>query len=48
MPEADAIRMAFLRGAGFAADGAARLLEAADAGTAPVREVRLSAALVAE
>jgi GNAT superfamily N-acetyltransferase len=47
VPEADGARLAFLQEAGFAVDGAARLLDAAGDGTATVREVRLSAALVA-
>jgi hypothetical protein len=47
VPEADEERRTFLQDAGFAADGAARLLDAAGDGTTTVREVRLSAALLA-
>ena len=45
VPEADEERRTFLLDAGFAADGATRLLDASGDGTATVREVRLSAAL---
>ncbi|GAB3593650.1 GNAT family N-acetyltransferase [Angustibacter peucedani] len=45
VPEADPDRQAFLTGAGFAADGASRVLDASGDGTTTVREVRLSAAL---
>lgn len=45
VPEADGDRRAFLSGAGFATDGASRVLDAAGDGTTTVREVRLTAAL---
>jgi GNAT superfamily N-acetyltransferase len=45
VPEPDAVRLAFLTGAGFAPDGATRVLDASGDGTATVREQRLSAAL---
>ena len=45
VPEADEERRTFLTDAGFAPDGATRLLDASGDGTATVREVRLSAAL---
>jgi GNAT superfamily N-acetyltransferase len=44
VPETDDARSAFLTGAGFVADGAARVLDAGE-GAAPVRERRWSAAL---
>jgi len=47
VPEPDAVRLAFLAGAGFAPDGAARVLDASGDGTTTVREQRLSAALSA-
>jgi GNAT superfamily N-acetyltransferase len=45
VPAADEPRIAFLTSAGFATDGATRLLDAAGDGTTTVRELRLSAAL---
>ena len=47
VPEPDADRQRFLAGAGFAADGAARVLDATGDGTTTLREVRMSAALPA-
>ena len=41
VPEPDEVRLRFLTAAGFAADGATRLLDAAGDGTTRVREVRL-------
>ncbi|MEO7745408.1 MAG: GNAT family N-acetyltransferase [Actinomycetota bacterium] len=48
VPEVDQPRLAFVQAAGFAADGAARVLDAAGDGTTTVREVRLSAAITPE
>lgn len=48
VPEVDEPRLAFVRGAGLADDGAGRVLDAAGDGTTTVREVRLSAAIPAE
>ena len=45
VPEPDQPRVAFLEAAGFARDGAARVLDAAGDGTTTVREVRLSAGI---
>jgi GNAT superfamily N-acetyltransferase len=45
VPEADTARQAFLAGAGFAADGATRMLDASGDGTTTVRELRWSATL---
>lgn len=45
VPEPDAARQTFLQGAGFAPDGAGRVLDAAGDGTTTVREVRLSAGI---
>ncbi len=45
VPEVDGDRQTFLSGAGFATDGASRVLDAAGDGATTVREVRLSAAL---
>lgn len=45
VPEPDEVRRTFLVAAGFAPDGAARVLDAAGDGTTTVREVRLSAAI---
>lgn len=45
VPEPDNVRQQFLESAGFAADGAARLLDAAGDGTTTVREVRLATTL---
>lgn len=47
VPEPDEQRLTFLTTAGFVADGAGRVLDAAGDGTTRVREVRLSAALQA-
>ncbi len=47
VPEPDTDRQSFLAAAGFAPDGASRVLDAAGDGTTTVREVRLSAALPA-
>ena len=47
VPEPDADRQRFLAGAGFAADGATRVLDATGDGTSTLREVRMSAALPA-
>lgn len=43
VPEPDRVRQAFLQDAGFALDGATRLLDAAGDGSTTVREVRLAA-----
>ena len=48
VPEVDEPRLAFVQAAGFAPDGAARVLDAAGDGTTTVREVRLSAAITPE
>ena len=48
VPEPDQPRLAFLEAAGFARDGAARVLDAAGDGTTTVREVRLSAGITPE
>ena len=48
VPEVDAPRLAFVQAAGFAPDGAGRVLDAAGDGTTTVREVRLSAAITPE
>ena len=48
VPEPDQPRLAFLEAAGFARDGAGRVLDAAGDGTTTVREVRLSASIPAE
>lgn len=45
VPEPDAARLTFVRAAGFAPDGAGRVLDAAGDGTTTVREVRLSAGI---
>jgi GNAT superfamily N-acetyltransferase len=45
VPEADTDRLRFLAGAGFAADGAARVLDASGDGSTTVREIRLTAVL---
>lgn len=45
VPEADRDRQGFLERAGFARDGAARVLDASGDGASTVREVRLSARL---
>jgi GNAT superfamily N-acetyltransferase len=45
VPEADGDRQRFLGAAGFAADGAARVLDAAGDGTTLVREVRWTTSL---
>lgn len=45
VPEPDLVRREFLQSAGFTADGAGRLLDAAGDGTTTVREVRLAANL---
>jgi GNAT superfamily N-acetyltransferase len=47
VPEPDADRLRFLAGAGFAADGAARVLDASGDGSSTVREIRLTAVLPA-
>ena len=48
VPEPDQPRLAFLEAAGFARDGAGRVLDAAGDGTTTVREVRLSAGIPAD
>lgn len=45
VPEPDADRLRFLTGAGFAADGATRVLDASGDGSSTVREIRLTAVL---
>lgn len=45
VPEPDSPRLAFVQAAGFALDGAGRVLDAAGDGTTTVREVRLSAGI---
>ncbi len=45
VPEADTDRQGFLQQAGFAPDGATRVLDASGDGASTVREVRLSARL---
>jgi len=45
VPEPDADRQRFLGAAGFAADGATRVLDATGDGTSTLREVRMSAVL---
>lgn len=45
VPEPDVERQRFLAEAGFVADGATRMLDAAGDGTTTVREVRMSASL---
>lgn len=45
VPEPDRVRQEFLQDAGFATDGATRLLDAAGDGTTTVREVRLAATI---
>lgn len=45
VPEPDEPRLTFVQGAGFALDGAGRVLDAAGDGTTTVREVRLSAGI---
>lgn len=45
VPEPDRARQTFLQDAGFVADGATRLLDAAGDGTTTVREVRLAASI---
>lgn len=45
VPQPDEARLRFLASAGFTADGAARVLDAAGDGTTRVREVRLAAGL---
>ena len=45
VPEPDADRQRFLAGAGFAPDGATRVLDATGDGTSTLREVRMSAVL---
>jgi GNAT superfamily N-acetyltransferase len=47
VPEPDTDRLRFLTGAGFAADGAARVLDASGDGSSTVREIRLTAVLPA-
>jgi GNAT superfamily N-acetyltransferase len=45
VPEPDVDRQRFLAGAGFAADGATRVLDATGDGSSTVREIRLTAVL---
>lgn len=45
VPEPDAARQRFLQGAGFALDGATRVLDASGDGTTTVRELRMGAVI---